>query len=74
MLESIGVPLDKLKFVRGTDYQLSRQVSAHVARYDTTCAFCMYDTVHAFEESEGDVCVICAYMYTFFYFLLESIH
>lgn len=24
MLESIGVPLDKLKFVRGTDYQLSR--------------------------------------------------
>ena len=26
MLESIGVPLDKLKFVRGTDYQLSRCV------------------------------------------------
>ena len=24
MLKSIGVPLDKLKFVRGTDYQLSR--------------------------------------------------
>ena len=24
MLESIGVPLDKLKFVRGTDYQLNR--------------------------------------------------
>ena len=24
MLESIGVPLGKLKFVRGTDYQLSR--------------------------------------------------
>ena len=24
MLESIGVSLDKLKFVRGTDYQLSR--------------------------------------------------
>ena len=24
MLESIGVPLDKLKFVRGTEYQLSR--------------------------------------------------
>ena len=24
MLESIGVPLEKLKFVRGTDYQLSR--------------------------------------------------
>lgn len=28
MLESIGVPLDKLKFVRGTDYQLSRYVFA----------------------------------------------
>ena len=27
MLESIGVPLDKLKFIKGTDYQLSRQVS-----------------------------------------------
>lgn len=26
MLESIGVPLDKLKFVKGTDYQLSRSV------------------------------------------------
>lgn len=26
MLKSIGVPLDKLKFVRGTDYQLSRWV------------------------------------------------
>ena len=24
MLKSIGVPLDKLKFVKGTDYQLSR--------------------------------------------------
>ena len=24
MLKSIGVPLEKLKFVRGTDYQLSR--------------------------------------------------
>lgn len=27
MLESIGVPLDKLKFVRGTEYQLSREFS-----------------------------------------------
>ena len=26
MLKSIGVPLDKLKFVRGTDYQLSKYV------------------------------------------------
>jgi tyrosyl-tRNA synthetase len=24
MLKSIGVPLDKLKFVKGTDYQLSK--------------------------------------------------
>ena len=24
MLDSIGVPLDKLRFVRGTDYQLSK--------------------------------------------------
>ena len=24
MLKSIGVPLDKLRFVRGTDYQLDR--------------------------------------------------
>ena len=24
MLKSIGVPLDKLKFVRGSDYQLSQ--------------------------------------------------
>ena len=31
MLESIGVPLDKLKFVRGTDYQLSRcELDIHV--------------------------------------------
>eukprot|EP00058_Branchiostoma_floridae_P004836 XP_002590324.1 hypothetical protein BRAFLDRAFT_121376 [Branchiostoma floridae] len=29
MLQSIGVPLDKLKFVRGTDYQLSRSESLH---------------------------------------------
>uniref|UniRef100_A0A673ZZZ4 Tyrosyl-tRNA synthetase 1 n=1 Tax=Salmo trutta TaxID=8032 RepID=A0A673ZZZ4_SALTR len=26
MLESIGVPLDKLKFIKGTDFQLSRSV------------------------------------------------
>lgn len=26
MLESIGVPLDKLKFVKGTDFQLSKSV------------------------------------------------
>lgn len=27
MLESIGVPLEKLKFVKGTDYQLSRSAA-----------------------------------------------
>ena len=31
MLKSIGVPLDKLKFVRGTDYQLSRYF---ISNYD----------------------------------------
>lgn len=32
MLTSIGVPLDKLKFVQGTDYQLSREYSLDVYR------------------------------------------
>jgi tyrosyl-tRNA synthetase len=32
MLESIGVPLDKLKFVQGTSYQLSREYSLDVYR------------------------------------------
>jgi len=32
MLMSIGVPLDKLKFVRGTDYQLSKEYSLDVYR------------------------------------------
>ncbi|KAK0138792.1 Tyrosine--tRNA ligase, cytoplasmic [Merluccius polli] len=32
MLESIGVPLDKLKFIKGTDYQLSRQYTLDVYR------------------------------------------
>ncbi len=32
MLESIGVPLDKLKFVRGTEYQLSREYTLDVYR------------------------------------------
>ncbi|XP_061870369.1 tyrosine--tRNA ligase, cytoplasmic isoform X2 [Colius striatus] len=32
MLESIGVPLEKLKFVRGTDYQLSKQYTLDVYR------------------------------------------
>ncbi|KAK7124884.1 hypothetical protein R3I94_019067 [Phoxinus phoxinus] len=32
MLESIGVPLDKLKFVKGTDFQLSREYTLDVYR------------------------------------------
>ena len=32
MLRSIGVPLDKLKFVQGTDYQLSRDYTLDVYR------------------------------------------
>ncbi|CAH0687787.1 unnamed protein product [Spodoptera exigua] len=32
MLQSIGVPLDKLKFVKGTDYQLSKEYTLDVYR------------------------------------------
>lgn len=32
MLESIGVPLDKLKFVKGTEYELSKQYTLDVYR------------------------------------------
>ncbi|KAL3883708.1 hypothetical protein ACJMK2_029945 [Sinanodonta woodiana] len=32
MLKSIGVPLDKLKFVKGTDFQLSREYTLDVYR------------------------------------------
>lgn len=32
MLESIGVPLDKLKFIKGTDFQLSREYTLDVYR------------------------------------------
>jgi tyrosyl-tRNA synthetase len=32
MLKSIGVPLDKLKFVRGTDYQLTREYTLDMYR------------------------------------------
>ncbi|KAG7245155.1 hypothetical protein INR49_023721, partial [Caranx melampygus] len=32
MLESIGVPLEKLKFVKGTDFQLSREYTLDVYR------------------------------------------
>lgn len=32
MLQSIGVPIEKLKFVKGTDYQLSREYTLDVYR------------------------------------------
>merc|ERR1711983_235086 len=32
MLESLGVPLEKLRFVRGTDYQLSKEYTMDVYR------------------------------------------
>ncbi|CAB4026259.1 tyrosine--tRNA ligase, cytoplasmic, partial [Paramuricea clavata] len=35
MLESIAVPLEKLKFVRGTDYQLSREYILDVYKLST---------------------------------------
>lgn len=36
MLSSLGVPLDKLKFVQGTSYQLSREYSLDVYRLSST--------------------------------------
>ena len=32
MLESIGVPLEKLRFIRGTEYQLSKEYTLDVYR------------------------------------------
>jgi len=37
MLRAINVPLDKLKFIRGTDYQLSRLTSMSLPS-------CLYNT------------------------------
>lgn len=36
MLESIGVPLDKLKFVKGTEYELSKEYTLDVYRLSST--------------------------------------
>lgn len=33
MLSSIGVPLDKLRFIKGTDYQLSKEYNTDVFRW-----------------------------------------
>merc|ERR1712130_80376 len=35
MLESIGVPLDKLKFVKGSDYQLSKEYTLDAYKFAT---------------------------------------
>ena len=35
MLTSIGVPLENLKFVRGTDYQLSREYTMDAYKFST---------------------------------------
>jgi hypothetical protein len=37
-LKSIGVPIEKLNFVRGTDYQLSREYSLDVYRLSSMCS------------------------------------
>ncbi|KAK0175782.1 hypothetical protein PV327_009504 [Microctonus hyperodae] len=36
MLKSIGVPLDKLKFIKGTDYQLSKEYTLDMYRLSST--------------------------------------
>jgi tyrosyl-tRNA synthetase len=48
MLESIGVPIDKLKFVRGTDYQLSREYTLDV--YKMTSLVSQHDAKKAGAE------------------------
>ncbi|XP_003391753.2 PREDICTED: tyrosine--tRNA ligase, cytoplasmic-like, partial [Amphimedon queenslandica] len=48
MLESIGVPLEKLKFVRGTDYQLSREYTLDV--YKMTSVVSQHDAKKAGAE------------------------
>lgn len=44
MLESIGVPLDKLKFVRGTTYQLSRYCYCSMAPSSVILSFSHFPT------------------------------
>lgn len=48
MLNSIGVPLDKLKFVKGTDYELSREYSLDV--YKMTSVVTEHDAKKAGAE------------------------
>jgi len=37
LLDSIGVPVNKLRFVRGTDYQLSKEYTLDVYRLSSVC-------------------------------------
>ena len=39
MLESIGVPIDKLKFVRGTEFQLSREYTLDMYKMSSVRSF-----------------------------------
>ncbi|KAM7356025.1 tyrosyl-tRNA synthetase [Cochliomyia hominivorax] len=48
MLSSIGVPLDKLKFVKGTDYQLSKEYTLDV--YKLTSVVTQHDAKKAGAE------------------------
>ncbi|CAG0896174.1 unnamed protein product [Cyprideis torosa] len=48
MLESLGVPLDKLKFVRGSDYQLKREYTLDV--YKLTSLVTVHDARKAGAE------------------------
>lgn len=48
MLRSIGVPLDKLKFVKGTDYQLSKEYTLDV--YKLTSVVTQHDAKKAGAE------------------------
>lgn len=38
LLETIGVPLDKLRFIRGSDFQLTREYILDVFRLSTICS------------------------------------
>jgi tyrosyl-tRNA synthetase len=42
MLQSIGVPLEKLKFVKGTDYQLSKYVIYIYMEFHVSCIIIIY--------------------------------
>lgn len=56
-LESIGVPIDKLKFVKGTDYQLSREYTLDVYRM----------------SAMATGTILCLYLYLFVWFLFHSL-